>query len=72
VLYTDGVTEAHPKDEEEFGYERLLSVAELHGEESAVDVRNAIIEAIDQHMRHESPEDDLTLVVLKWKKEENY
>jgi serine phosphatase RsbU (regulator of sigma subunit) len=68
ILYTDGVTEAHPKDADEFGYENLLAVARRHGALSALGIRDAIIEAVVAHMQHESPEDDLTLVVVKWKK----
>jgi len=68
VLYTDGVTEAHPKDQEEFGFERLLKVVEANGTKSAVGIRDAIIEAIALHMNREAPEDDLTLVVLRWNK----
>jgi serine phosphatase RsbU (regulator of sigma subunit) len=70
VLYTDGVTEAHPKDEEEFGFDRLLDVVQRHGDRSAVEVRDAIIMSVDEHMKHESPEDDLTLVVVKWMKKD--
>jgi serine phosphatase RsbU (regulator of sigma subunit) len=67
VLYTDGLTEAHPGDGDEFGYERLRKVVEKTGERSALDVRDAIIAGVDAHMHHESPEDDLTIVVLKWR-----
>ncbi|HUL43802.1 MAG TPA: SpoIIE family protein phosphatase [Bacteroidota bacterium] len=66
VFYTDGVTEAHPKDGPEFGYERLQEVVASLGKPSAVDVRDAIIMAVDEHMQHEPPEDDLTIVVMKW------
>ncbi len=69
VMYTDGVTEAHTKSGDEFGYERLLQVVEKSGNKSAVEVRDAIIMAVDSHMHHESPEDDLTIVVLKWRKD---
>jgi sigma-B regulation protein RsbU (phosphoserine phosphatase) len=67
VLYTDGVTEAHPKNGDEFGYERLQSVVESSRATTAEGVRDAIISAVDRHMEHESPEDDLTIVVLRWK-----
>ena len=68
VMYTDGVTEAHPKDSEEFGYDRLLTVVQEHRLMSASEVRDGIITEVDAHMDHESPEDDLTIVVLKWLK----
>ncbi len=67
VFYTDGVTEAHPKDGEEFGYERLQTVVESSRAKTAEGVRDAIIYAVDRHMHHEPPEDDLTIVVLRWK-----
>lgn len=68
VLYTDGVTEAHPGDGVEFGYDKLYDVVRLSGNKSAVEVRDAIVMAVGKHMNHESPEDDLTIVVLKWRK----
>jgi sigma-B regulation protein RsbU (phosphoserine phosphatase) len=66
VLYTDGVTEAHNKQGEEFGYERLLDVVRRSVRKSATEIRESIITAVDEHMQHESPEDDLTLVIMKW------
>ncbi len=66
IFYTDGVTEAHTKNGEEFGYDLLLDVAREAGHRSALEVRDAIIMAVDTHMEHEAPEDDLTIVVLKW------
>jgi serine phosphatase RsbU (regulator of sigma subunit) len=67
VMYTDGLTEAHPREGEEFGFENLLMTVQRAAAKSAVEVRDAIIEAIDTHMHHESPEDDLTIVVVKWR-----
>ena len=68
VFYTDGVTEAHPEDGDEFGYERLFDVVSRDCSKSATEVREEIIMAVDKHMNHEPPEDDLTIVVLKWRK----
>jgi len=67
VFYTDGVTEARPKDGAEFGYELLLDVVSSASCKSAIEIRDEIIMAVDKHMSHESPEDDLTIVVMKWK-----
>ncbi len=66
VFYTDGITEARSKDGPEFGYEQLQEVLRNVGNASALEVRDAIIGAVDRHMNHESPEDDLTIVVMKW------
>jgi phosphoserine phosphatase RsbU/P len=69
VFYTDGVTEAHNKNGmAEFGYDRLLQVVESAENASAVGVRDAIIMAVDKHMNHQPPADDLTIVVMKWMK----
>ena len=67
IMYTDGLTEAHPKNGDEFGYDRLRTVVKDTPVRSAVELRDAIIMAVDRHMEHESPEDDLTIVVLRWK-----
>ena len=66
VFYTDGVTEARPKNGDEFGYERLEEVIQTADVTSAVGMRDSIVMAVDTHMQHEPPEDDLTLVVLRW------
>lgn len=68
VFYTDGVTEAHSKDGSEFGYDVLQEVVRDAGHKSAMEVRDAIIMAVDTHMNHQSPDDDLTIVVVKWVK----
>jgi serine phosphatase RsbU (regulator of sigma subunit) len=68
VLYTDGITEAYPKNGIEFGYERLLDVIQNVGSKTALEIRDAIVMSVDEHMNHESPDDDLTIVVMKWKK----
>lgn len=66
VFYTDGVTEARPKDGDEFGYERLEAVVQSTDANSALGMRDAIVMAVDTHMQHEPPEDDLTIVVVRW------
>jgi serine phosphatase RsbU (regulator of sigma subunit) len=66
VFYTDGVTEARAKSGDEFGYERLQEVVRSAEAHSAVAMRDAIVMAVDRHMEHEAPEDDLTLVVVRW------
>ncbi|HLX12593.1 MAG TPA: PP2C family protein-serine/threonine phosphatase, partial [Bacteroidota bacterium] len=66
VLFTDGVTEARMEDGEEFGYERLLEIGMNVRDRSAMEIREAIISAVDTHTEHHAPEDDLTLIVMKW------
>ena len=69
VLFTDGITEARPSGGEEFGYEPLLEIGHTVHDQSAIEIRDAIISAVDSHMNHQPPDDDLTLVVLKWRKQ---
>lgn len=69
VLFTDGVTEARRSDGDEYGYERLHDICRSVGSRSAMEIRDAIIQSVDSHMNHQPPEDDLTLIVIKWRKE---
>lgn len=71
IFFTDGITEARPENGEEFGYERLLAIGESLGRQSAMEIRDAIIGAVDRHMNHQPPEDDITLIVVKWRKHQN-
>jgi sigma-B regulation protein RsbU (phosphoserine phosphatase) len=66
VLYTDGLTEAHPKNGDEYGYDRLRTVVRDSPARTVEEMRDEIIMSVDKHMEHESPEDDLTIVVLRW------
>ena len=65
LFYTDGITEAHVNGDE-FGYERLLEVARKAWGNSASDVKNEVLHAVDVFIDHGQPHDDLTLVVLRW------
>ncbi len=65
LFYTDGITEAHVNGEE-FGYERLLSVAGQARGRTASDVKNDVLHSVDTFIDHGAPHDDLTLVVLRW------
>lgn len=65
LFYTDGMTEAH-RNGEEFGYERLVTVAGRVANASAVRVKDEILRAVDTFIEHAPPHDDLTLVVARW------
>jgi len=65
LLYTDGVTEAINEDYDEFGLSRLRLTADAVRNQSAVDIRAAITEAIHAHAGDTPQFDDITLVVLK-------
>jgi sigma-B regulation protein RsbU (phosphoserine phosphatase) len=66
VLYTDGVTEARCGDDE-FGYERLMAAARGAREKSAAGIKEEILATVSMFTEHRANDDDLTLVVLKWK-----
>jgi serine phosphatase RsbU (regulator of sigma subunit) len=66
IFYTDGITEAR-RGEEEFGYDRLLEVARRMRHESASTIKDEIVETVKTFVDREVTDDDLTLVVLKWR-----
>ena len=66
VLYTDGVTEARC-GVDEFGYERLKSAAREARERNAAGIKEAILDDVSRFTENRANDDDLTLVVLKWK-----
>lgn len=66
IFYTDGITEAHSKDGEEFGYSRLLEAIKNNRNNSAIDIRDGIILSVNKYMNNQPPHDDITLIILKW------
>ena len=66
VFYTDGITEAR-RGEEEFGYERLLEVARKARTESASGICRQILDTVKVFTENRANQDDLTLVILKWR-----
>ncbi len=68
ILYTDGLTEARNAAEEEYGYERLLAVAQESKQQSASAIKEKIIRNVQEFVGgQEANHDDLTLVVVKWR-----
>jgi len=67
VLYTDGITEAQNKHQEEFGYDRLLRLVEEHSTKDDSIIQEKIIEAVYAFCDNELLEDDYSLVVVKFK-----
>ncbi len=63
LLFTDGVTEAHVAEGEEFGEARLLELLEQNREASAVDLQKIILEAAGEFCRGHW-HDDATLIVI--------
>ena len=66
VLYTDGVTEARAGDDE-FGYERLLQTVATSKTLSASALKDHIVQTVKAHADKPENDDDLTVVVVKWR-----
>jgi len=64
ALYTDGVTEAYDRNDEEFGEHRLLECLTLHRNCSSSELVSAVIDAVHGYSPHEQ-QDDITLIVAK-------
>jgi sigma-B regulation protein RsbU (phosphoserine phosphatase) len=65
LLYTDGVTEAADPDGEQFGPERLVEVARDNRRRPAAEICRELVARVRAHTGLETPEDDLTVVVLR-------
>ncbi|WP_437954680.1 SpoIIE family protein phosphatase [Sorangium sp. So ce119] len=65
VLYSDGVTEARNAHHEQFGLERLCSTIESAQSASVYDIRDRILREVDGWCA--SPDDDITLVVARYR-----
>jgi serine phosphatase RsbU (regulator of sigma subunit) len=66
VLYTDGLTEAR-RAEDEFGYERLLETTRNVRDRTAAEIKDAILSTVSDFTNHRANDDDVTLVIVKWK-----
>ena len=65
VLFSDGITEAMNKDEEEFGDERLREVIINNKNESAENLIEIILDEVHKFTGKTPQMDDMTIVVIK-------
>ncbi len=65
TIYTDGVTEAMNRADEEFGEERLMSILRDRSYLAAREIRDEIYREVLSFAGDRSQSDDLTLVILK-------
>jgi phosphoserine phosphatase RsbU/P len=66
VSYSDGVTEAHNTDGEEFGEARLVTVLERYSRGSAAIILEQIINAVKEFAHGAEQYDDVTALVVKY------
>jgi len=64
VIYTDGISEAGPNEEEEFGEERLMTTIRKHARQPAAEVLDNILSDVQQLSRGRQA-DDMTLIVAR-------
>ncbi len=62
VIYTDGISEAGPNEEEEFGEQRLIATIRNHQRQSAGKIMDNILNEVQQVSRGRQA-DDMTLIV---------
>ncbi|MDX2244764.1 MAG: SpoIIE family protein phosphatase [Leptolyngbyaceae cyanobacterium bins.302] len=65
VLYTDGITEAMNLQNQQYGLEQMYTVLQKNRDRSALEIRQAVIQNLMQHIGDQRVFDDITLVVIK-------
>ena len=65
VLYTDGITEAENIGRQMYGLERLGQVIQQNWQQTAEEIRKAVINDVRQFIGEQKVFDDITLLVLK-------
>jgi serine phosphatase RsbU (regulator of sigma subunit) len=68
LMYTDGITDALNPREEEFGIGRLADLVAVNGQLSAQELVSEILRAVDDFSEGAPQFDDLTMAVLKRKR----
>ncbi|MFQ5669173.1 MAG: PP2C family protein-serine/threonine phosphatase [Acidobacteriota bacterium] len=65
VLYTDGITEAHDRQDQEFGLRQLKEVIQSHAHRTARQITDAVFAAVARFSSHDPLRDDQTVVTIK-------
>jgi len=68
ILFTDGITEARNIQGKEFGYDRLKKLVLKNADNSPEGMKNEIIGALYDHCESKAPDDDYTLIIIKFSK----
>lgn len=64
-FYSDGITEAMNPENEEYGEERLMGLAERLDSAGASEARDVVLSDVKQFLDSNQPQDDQTLVIIK-------
>lgn len=65
LLYTDGLIEAMDSNEEEFGEHRLIETINENAQKTSSEIKEKIIDKINNHIGEKKLDDDFTLFVAK-------
>lgn len=67
VIFTDGITEAMNKENQEYGDVRLLDIIKTNGDKNSKELMEAIISDVNKFVNGAEQSDDIALVVLERK-----
>lgn len=65
LMYTDGVTEAVNRKNEEFGVERLEALIMRDRNNTAAEIRDTIVKEVTSYTEGQDQFDDITIIVMK-------
>jgi sigma-B regulation protein RsbU (phosphoserine phosphatase) len=65
VLYSDGITEAHDRDGNEYGEQRLLRSLRDRYDQDAESMADGVLQDVARHRDTCPPTDDMTLLVVR-------
>jgi sigma-B regulation protein RsbU (phosphoserine phosphatase) len=66
LAYTDGITEAQNREEEEFGEKRLISLIKANLNLNSYDLKNLILEEVNLFTHSDIVSDDRTILIVKY------
>jgi sigma-B regulation protein RsbU (phosphoserine phosphatase) len=66
LIGTDGIWETVNNSNEKFGKKRVMEIIRQKQKSSAKDILHAIIDRLANFRQYNTPQDDITLVVIKF------
>ncbi len=67
VLITDGITEARNDHKEDFGYDRLKNLIEVHANKKPDEIIQEVLNDLYLFCENQTSDDDFTILVVKFK-----
>jgi sigma-B regulation protein RsbU (phosphoserine phosphatase) len=66
IMYTDGISEAHDIDSEQYSDERLVELITTTGTGSSEEMGNEIINSVDEFAGEAEQFDDITVLIIHY------